>query len=100
MDGLRFKKRKSELSVRANFFDVHIIQRTKNEFNQTFHIKKFPLGFFFLHTKLFAHFSSDNGKCWGQFFAQRSNFSTGGVSFSDRLCQPIFNLLNPWRGPQ
>ena len=51
MDGLRFKKRKSELSVRANFFDVHIIQRTKNEFNQTFHIKKLPLGFFlfFLH---------------------------------------------------
>ena len=32
-------------------------------------------------------------QCTGQIFAQRSNFSTSDVSFSDRLCgEPIFNF--------
>ena len=78
------------LNVQANSFDLncnHINIEYVKSFT-CFHGRRTNVDKMFL--KLFWYFSTDDCKCRSQIFAQRSNFSTGIVSFSGHLRKPIF----------
>ena len=84
------------------FFTQNCIYPSKHLLHCSLHIQgaiwvsfRFCCLFFFscCDLTLSANAAKKKSKCRGQIFAQRSNFSTSDVSFSDRLCgEPIFNF--------